>query len=212
MLNQVQIGPRRGNVTDVQVARAGRDVDTIVSALHGRYYETTRYGKMFNAANQVHVTVGPAGVNPNAYTGLAISNPPTSTVVAVLHRATIMQEVVQSATFAAFAVGIGFSTTSFATQGTLTPVAVQPCLVGSGNTGQVVAEIAMGASPAFPAALTYHTFVADTPTAAQDVFADVVDFEGSLILLPGAYAAWITPIASIATSMWLSFQWEEVPL
>ena len=63
--------------------RQGQLADTIVSELHGRYYEQAYRRNLFNAAVQGTGITTAAGL-VTGYTGLALTNPTTSTVNLVL--------------------------------------------------------------------------------------------------------------------------------
>lgn len=52
----------------------------------------------------------------------------------------------------------------------------------------------------------------NTAAATTNGPGSVVDLEGSVILIPGAYALWVTPGQASVAGMWFSFQWEEVPI
>ena len=150
----------------------------------------------------VTTTVGLA----TTYTGLVLSNPITSSVNLVLNKCSMMQSVIQSTQVEAYAIATGYNATTNVTH--TTPVAPRSCFVGASASGIGVADV----SATLPTAPFYHCFVTNTGTATADSTGiQVVDFEGSLILPPGAYALWVTPAQASVAGMWFSFQWEEVP-
>ena len=182
-------------------------MDQMVSGLHGRYYETTRNGNVYTAASAAVATVI-AGLNPTNYTGLCIANPLSSGVMAVLMKASMMQSVISVTTVTAMAIAIGYDPNNNVTQST--PLATKSALIGSGGNSKVLATVLITGTPSFTVAPTYHTFVANDPTKDLNTTGAVVDFEGSLVLMPGAYALWVSPVTATATNLWLGFQWEEV--
>jgi hypothetical protein len=186
------------------VPRAGRQNDTIISELHGRYYEQAYRGNMFMVATQAvaTTTVGLA----TTYTGLVLSNPVGATVNLVLNKCSLMQSVIQATNPEAFALAYGFNASTNVTHtAALTP---QPTRIGSGAVSQAKADT----SATLPTAPLYGTFMGDAPTPTQNAAGGVVDLEGSVILLPGAYALWVTPGQASVAGMWFSFQWEETPV
>jgi hypothetical protein len=204
MLLQGQVGAQ--NVADgsTVTGRFGKQGDQIASELHARYYEQTYRGNTFSASTQAvaTTTVGLA----TTYTGLVISNPVGSSVNMVLTKASIMQSVIQSTQVEAYAIAVGFnSVTNVTHTAALTPISNK---IGSGLTAIGKADT----SATLPTAPTYHTFVQNTSTATANGTGSVIDLEGSVILIPGAYALWVTPAQASVAGLWFSFQWEEVPV
>lgn len=184
--------------------RGGKQGDGIVSELQPRYYEQTYRNNRFYAATTALVTTT-VGLN-TTYTGLVLSNAPSSVVNLVLDKASMMQSVLQSTQVEAFAIATGFSTTAVTHT---TPVAPKSCLIGSGKTPTGLADV----SATLPAAPLYTMFITNTGTATADSTGiQVVDFEGSIILPPGGYALWVTPAQASVAGMWFSFQWTEIPV
>lgn len=205
MLIQPLVGVQNNSDGQVPVAaRGGKQGDLIVSELHGRYYETTYRGKGFSVASQAvaTTTVGLA----TTYTGLCLANPKASAVNLVLNKCTMMQSVIQSTQVEAFAIAFGFNSSTDVTL--TTPATPQSNIIGSG----AVAVAKAATSATLPTAPLYGAFVTNTATATQNSPGDFLDFEGSIILPPGAYACWVTPAQASVAGMWFSFSWEEVPL
>ena len=206
MFNEVLVGAQT-NMSDglVAKARAGRQGDQIISELHGRYYEQTYRNNMFFGATQalVTTTVGLA----TTYTGLVLSNPINAAVNLVLNKASMMQSVIQATQVEAFAIATGFNAATNVTHSSA--VTPRSCLIGSGKTPVGLTDV----SATLPTAPFYSIFVTNTGTIAADSTGlQVVDLEGSIILIPGAYALWVTPAQASVAGMWFSFQWEEVPI
>lgn len=182
--------------------RAGNGGELIVNENRARYYETTYRGQGFFAATQAvaTTTVGLA----TTYTGLCLSNPIGSRVNLVLNKCSLMQSVIQSTQVEAYALATGFSPTTNVTH--TTPLVTHPTLVGSTAVSIGLADI----SATLPVAPFYTSFITNTASATTDSPVGVVDLEGSIILMPGAYAAWVTPAQASVAGLWFSFQWEEV--
>jgi hypothetical protein len=201
----LQVIPGIQNNPDSQPvsARGGRQGDLMVSELHGRYYEQTFRGNMFSASIQAvaTTTVGLA----TTYTGLVLSNPVGSAVNLVLNKASVMQSVIQSTQVEAYAIAVGYNATTNVTH--TAALTTKSNLIGSGTSSVGLADT----SATLPTAPTYHTFVQNTGAATANGTGSVIDLEGSVILIPGAYACWVTPAQASVAGMWFSFQWEEVP-
>lgn len=183
--------------------RLGKQGDTMSSELHSRYYEQTYRGNMFNVASQAGVVTS-VGVNAT-YTGLVLANPITSNVNLVLNKCAAGQTVIETVVNA-FGLAFGYNkTTNVTLSVSATP---QSNLIGSGLSAKAVA--ATGAT--LPTAPLFGPVWGTNPTATTDASA-LIDLEGSIILIPGAYACWVTATAaSPAAACWFSFSWEEVPL
>lgn len=196
----IQNNPDSSNLV---TARFGKQGDQLMSELHGRYYEQTYRGNMFSVASQAGATttVGLATV----YTGLVISNPIGSGVNLVLNKCSLSQTVIQ-AVVNNFGLAFGFNSSTNVTH--TTPATPQSNVIGSGTLAKAKADV----SATLPTAPLYGIYAADAATATTDAPGGVIDLEGSVILLPGAYALWVSSAASSAAAMWFSFQWEEVPV
>ncbi len=182
--------------------RSGKQGDTILSELHGKYYEQTYNKNTFWAANQavVTTTVGLA----TTYTGLALINPLGSTVTVAIQKVTLMQSVIATVV-EAFSIATGFNATTQVTNSA--SVTTQTAKVGSGAVSSATAS----SSATLPTAPVHTTFIGASGTAIVDPTFNVVDLEGSIILMPGAYAI-IACNAAVTSMMWFSFSWEENPL
>lgn len=204
MINQIQTGAQSTSGVAVVPARGGQQGDAIVSGLHGPYYEQSYRSNRFSASTQAVATstVGLA----TTYTGLVISNPITSVVNLVLDLASVMQSVVQAVQIEAYAIACGYNATTNVTH--TTPLTVRSKKIGSGASGTGVADI----SATLPTAPFYDTFVHNTGTAIANGTGAVIDLQGSIILIPGAYACWVTPAQASVAGLWFSFSWEEVPV
>lgn len=197
----VQVNPASPNPI---TARFGSGGDNLASDLRARYAQSTMDGYRFSIASQAvaTTTVGLA----TTYTGLCIANPVNSGIKMILDKVSMMQSVIQSVQPEAFALALGFhATTNVTLTAAVTP---QSNLVGSG----LVSLAKAATSATLPAAPLYAAFASNTPSATTDGSGGVIDLDGSVVLLPGAFAAWVTPAQASVAGMWFSFQWEEVPL
>lgn len=207
MNNLIQVGNGYGvKIPDQSqiIPRAGQQGDTVVSQLHGRYYENTLRGAAFSVSSQAvaTTTVGLA----TTYTGLCLSNPVGSAVNLEITLVSLMQSVIQSVQVEAFAIAVGFNASTNVTHTTpATPISNK---VGSGLVAIAKADTAA----TLPTAPTYHTFITNTATATANAPGAVIDLGGSIILVPGAYACFVTPAQASVAGMWFGFNWVEVPV
>lgn len=205
-LLQQQVGaPAAASTQSTTVAlRAGNMGDTIVSELHGRYYEATKNQTVFSgsiagATTSVALTT--------TYVGLCLSNPVGSGKNIILNKAGYAFTV-------AFAAGsviglmTGYNSSTNVTH--TTPVTPRSQLFGTGATGVGLLDT----SATLPTAPTLNTVFGAGLTGAITTtpfgLGGVVDLEGSIILPPGAYVAFYTSTASGAAGGNFSFSWEEV--
>jgi hypothetical protein len=185
--------------------RFGQQGDGMISELHGRYYEQTVRGNMFNGATQalVTTTVGLA----LTYTGLVLSNPISSPVNLVITTASMMQSVIQSAQIEAFALAVGFNVATNVTH--TSAVTPRASLIGSSATPNGLTDV----SATLPTAPFYHTFLTNTGTATANSTGPLYfDIAGRIVLKPGAYCLFVTPAQASVAGMWFGFDWEEVPV
>lgn len=203
MFNEGIVGAQNQSDGTVVKARMGRHGDQLVSGLHGPAYERTYRKNSFNVATVAAgvTTVGLA----TTYTGLMLQNPYTSTVDVVMGKCTFAQSVIQATTLSM--VGIAFGFTAGANATSVTAVATRSNYIGSGIASQANA----GTIATLSSAPFYHTFLANSQTAILNNNPVWIDLDGEVILPPGGFACWVTAAVSPASSMWFSFNWEEVP-
>lgn len=202
-VSQGVVGASRSTVGQTANVALGRDNDQLSTELHARYYEQTFRGNTYSASNQ-SVATTTLGLN-TTYTGLVVSNPIGSGINMALTKASVMQSVIQATQPEAFAVAVGYNSGANITHtAALTP---RSNLIGSGLTPKGLADTSAG----LVSAPFYHTFVQNTGSATTLGPGGVIDFEGSVILIPGAYACWVTPAQASVAGMWFSFSWEEIP-
>ena len=211
MLTQGQVGP----VPQTASAQAGTQLpyrqgnmgDSIVSELHGRYYEAAYRRAIFSAGNQAAVATTALGTL--AHTGLVLSNPVGSLVNLVLLKVSYGTSVaVPTAGYVALQTGYN----SGANVTHTTPATVYSNFIGVGAAGTGLVDV----SATLPANAPVHRlFLSNTGTLATTGLLvnapQVVDVEGSIILPPGAYVATYT-FATNTAAWWFTFSWEEVPI
>ncbi len=203
-LSQYLVGPQTYADGSQPTGRAGKSGEAVIQNLHGLYYEQAVRGNIFYVASQavVTTTVGLA----TTYTGLVISNPVGSQINAVLLKATMQQSVIQATQIEAYGIALGFNAVTNVTH--TAAVAPQASKVGSGAVAQVKAD----SSATLPTAPVYAAFVTNTSSATTNAPGGMIDFDGSVILMPGAYAMFVTPAQASVAGLWFSFIWEEVAI
>lgn len=209
MLIQAQVGPAVSSTSLGSGTNPNLRLDNMgglaATQLNPRYYETTYRRQMYTVSTLGNTPVATSAGLATTYTGLVIANPTTSTVNVVVTKcgyASIVQQT--SALAVGLMTGIGQSITAG-----LTP---RNRFVGSVGS-QCLASVGSLALPGTP---VLETILGTIHTGALTTGAVLpmtnVDMEGSLILPPGAFCAFYTSSASVASSLHLSFQWVEVPL
>jgi hypothetical protein len=189
-----------------QVNRAGNMGEQIASELQPRYYENTYRRNTFTGANQAAATttVGLA----TTYTGLCLSNPIGSGVNLVLLKCGYAA-IVAFPAGAAIGLMVGYNATTNVTH--TTPGTPASSFVGVGAAPLAKLDVAA----TLPTAPTLHTLfgsgLTGAITTAPQSGPAPIDLEGSIILPPGAYAAFYTSTVSGA-GFFGSFSWMEVPV
>lgn len=178
----------------------------MVSELRARYAEQCVRGNQFSGSIVGQVTtVGLA----TTYTGLCLSNPIGSGVNLGVTKCGF-SFIVAFAAGAHIGLMTGFNGSTQVTQ--TTPVTTRSRLF----TGAASAAKGLLASAVtLPTAPTVDQIFGSGLTGAITtgvVVPSYVDLEGSLVLPPGAYAAFYTSTASGAAAGGFSFQWEEYPV
>lgn len=209
MLSQGQVGPITSTADGVQVAlRTGKLGEQIVSELHGRYYETCYRRALFAAANQA-ATVTTVGL-ATTYTGLCLSNPLGSSInISILKAAAAFPVAPAAAIVVGLMVGYNAGTNVTHTTPSTT---LRSNFVGVGAAPVGLVDTAA----TLPTAPTLQKVMGIVGTGAITVYGGIPaieeDFEGNIILPPGAYCAFYTSAASAASGFFGSFKWEEIPV
>jgi len=207
MLIQAQVGPAVSSTSLGAGTNPNLRLDNMggltATQLLPRYYETTYRRQMYTVANQTGVTTSAALAT--TYVGLCLANPTTSTVNVVV-------------TKVGYAFSVAFAAASNIGIMTGTGATISTNLVTARNrfVGGVGAQCLASTSLTLPGTPVLETLFATGTTAAittaPNGVGNIVDLEGSLILPPGAFAAFYTSTASGASAFQGSFQWIEVPL
>lgn len=192
--------PSAGDGTILSL-RLGRTGDTVVSELHGRYFEQMRSGRMFSAANQAAQAVSVALAT--SYTGLLLYNPPNSGRIIVPN---LLKYAISVAPAAIATIGLlgGYSGTGGVTVQT-TALTVQSNQIGNSSKG-----VGVALSAATIVTPTYIVELLDGFTAAAlSAPTPVVDLGGAFGILPGGFLAFS---ALTAVTGYGFMTWEEVDL
>lgn len=184
--------------------RMGKGGEIDVSELQARYYEQTYRGNVWTASNAA--STSSAGLATTYTGGVCVSNPAGSTRNLVILKASMALTVISAAVTTGGLIA-GWSQAGVVTHTTaLTPLSN---LIGS--QGVSVAKADQAATlVGTPYWIAPGCFGA-TPQAVG-AFADVIDFEGSIIVGPGGYVATGTSIASPALAVLASISWVEQPV
>ena len=202
----VSVGPQTLADGNGASSRGGRTGEAIVQNLHGLYYESCFRGVLYNGAIVGQVTT--VGTN-TTYTGLCLSNPIASTVNVVLNKVGWTMLVANAA---AAAVGLmtGYHASTNVTHTTPVTPRTQKYTGSGGGTALLDSSATLPATPTLNTILGGGTTAAITTSPA--CVGGLVDLDGSIILVPGAFVALYTSTASGTASMAISFTWEEVPV
>ena len=217
MLIQNQVGPV-ATTTSISAglqapARAGQLGDTIVSELHGRYYETTYRRAHFTAGVSTLIATATTASPTTTITGAQVLyNPIGNTNNVVINKVSIGFALANLAGVVGIATGFNGGTAISGTLTASTATAKNKFLGGSAPTAQSYAS----ASITLPTAVTLDTILFTTGSAATTAIATippmVYDFEGGIVLPPGGYATIWSNFIIPASSLLSTFQWEEVPI
>jgi hypothetical protein len=234
---QNQVGPiaTTNSLAAGQVipSRAGNLGDTIISELHGRFYEQAYRGNLFSAGLTTLTSIsnatftvanGASGTLATAATGtpiLGIWNPSISTINAVILQATlgIVVTALTATGAGGFAwvayagnTGISTGTATLYNRKNLTASGSQcknvsgVALTGLTNVGVVIPSVLNG-GPIYN--VSEVATAAGFHTLAQSC---TENFDGSIILPPGGLLGLYSTTTPVALSAISSLLWEEVPL
>jgi hypothetical protein len=198
---EVKVGPQslRGGDGTLLSLRGGPTGAAIVQELHGRYWETTRIGRTFNAANQAVQAISVALAT--TYTGFLLYNPNNSGKVLVPNKVKFALSVAPAA-IAVLGLLSGYSTT--APSGT-TALTVKSNQIGNAASGAGVAYSAATISTPTVLMPLWDGFTA----AALPAPTMVADLEGLFGILPGGFIGFY---ALTAVSGFGAMSWEEIDL
>lgn len=186
-----------------QALRTGPSGELIAQELHGRYYEACVRKGLFSGGTLAGVTLS-AGF-ATTYTGLCLTNPLGSNVNLVPNKLTLNALVAQTA---ALGIGLmsGYNNGTAVTQTT-------PLVPLSNFVGQPTGVGLLASATTLPTAPTRAMILATLLTGAittQVQGGEIIDLEGSWVVPPGGYLCVYSTAASVASSVLLGLQWEEV--
>jgi hypothetical protein len=213
MLVQGQVGPISTTTSigagTLAPARLGQLGDTVVSELHGRYYETS-YRRAHFLATSPSASVTSAGIiaSGSAYTGLALYNPVGNSNNLVINKVGVSFLVAPAA---AMTVGLAVGGIVSATASLTAATTRNLFIGGSAPTGLAYSVW----TPTFSVAATVAHVLGSVGTGAITTFNfvnGVYDLEGSLVITPGYFVEIYTSTAAGASGFLGSLQWEEVPV
>lgn len=212
MISQLIVGqPANSGANAVINQRSGQLGDTIMSELHGRYYETTYRGNSFllsvSTAAAVTAYAGGAAGTPM----LAIFNPTGSGRNAVINKVSVGNVVAASAA-GTVSFGLWFGTTAAITQATTVAPWNMGTQLQSGSVMTGFRNVALTSGSAANNVIPIASYYWATAAGVALVNNGVVDLEGAIIIPPGSYAA-LGGSAALTSATWIgSIQWEEVPV
>lgn len=202
------------------VARSGKQADTMVSELHGRFYEQTYRGYLFSDGKTfTALTANTTTLTASTTPILGVYNPGSSTVNVVVLQAALelaANNLTSGAGPGAFVWAVSTANSAISTgnvpwsRNTLSQAGSQAkglaAVALTGLTNNLV--IMEGADFATPSGLTYTTIGS---TAIMPGYAGVQNFDGSLIVPPGGVLALLNTTSSTVFSYAGRLLWEEVP-
>lgn len=212
MLLQNIVGqPSAGASNALLNGRAGQLGDSIVSELHGRYYETNYRGNLFSlsvsTAASVTAYTGGAGGTPM----IGLFNPTGSGKNLVILKASFANVVAASAA-GTVTFGLYFGTTATITQATTTTPWSMSTQLQAGSVATGFRNVALTSGSAASNVIALGSYYWATAAGAAVVSGGPVDLEGSVIIPPGSYVA-LGGSAALTSATWIgSLQWEEVPV
>lgn len=198
MLLELQTGQANATGVAKLPGRGGQQGDTIVSELHGRYYEQTYRGNMFSVQTQ-GTSVTTTAALATTFTGLAVGNPSGSGVNLVFNKFNATQ----------FAAGVAGTLGLMGGAGAITASLVpQSRVIGGAGVAKATATAAQTIST--PVLIVTFGSVGSVATTGYGLEAGIfVDLEGSIIVPPGSFVATYTSTAQ-TSAFQFGFAWEEV--
>lgn len=178
----------------------GVQSDLLVSHYHGQKYNQSYNGNLFSGGNPTAVTTS-IGLATTCV-GLIISNPAGNTKNLVLRRVSAVTPVAAGAV-TGYGLITGFAAAGIVTH--TTPLVPFSSKIGS-TTVATTAKLDSAATLVGTPVWTMW-FAAAIATASASFSTDI---EGSIVLIPGAYAALGTSAASASSGFFGAFEWEEV--
>lgn len=212
MLLQNIVGqPSAGASNALLNGRAGQLGDSIVSELHGRYYETNYRGNLFalSVSTAAAVTAYAGGAAGTPMIGLF--NPTGSGKNLVILKASFANVATASAA-GTVTFGLYFGATATITQATTTTPWSMSTQLQSGSVATGFRNVALTSGSAASNVIALGSYYWASAAGAAVVSGGPVDLEGSVIIPPGSYIA-LGGSAALTGATWIgSLMWEEVPV
>lgn len=207
------------------VARAGKQADTIVSELHGRFYEQNYRNNLFSSGMTTtaisNATFTTATLGPTCTPILGLWNPQASNVNAVILQARLLGIQTAATTTGggafvwAISLGNGVITTgstpfnrkSLSQNGSQCKGFAGVALTGLTNNLAVMEGSGLQVGPA-----SNFSLVGTAAGFAPSSVAAIENVDGSIIVPPGGVLALLATTTPAALSAASSLLWEEVPV
>lgn len=200
MDNNILTGQQNASANASIKARGGRQGDTIVSELHGRYYEQTVNGNMFGITGGLTTTTAAGAAT---FTGLLVGNPASSGVNLAVNKVSVLQG---AALTAETDIGIMYGPSTATITASLTTI-FNRNLAGAASKCVATAGQTITAPTAFIVFAGSGSGAITVPGLMPVVG---LDFEGSLVIPPGYFFASYTSRVT-TTALIFCFAWEEIP-
>jgi len=224
-LEQIQVGEQYNGDGATVVARAGKQGETIVSELHGRFYEQTYRGRVYGGGKTLtsisNATFTTATLDATHTPICGVWNPLGSGVNLV-----ILQAMVNFVVTAATATGIGGTMWAASNGNTAISTGViaynrlrltqggsiSKYLGGVAATGLTNNIVAMFGSSIGGGAIGNFNQVGTAVGFVPATTGSVENFDGSLIVPPGGVLSLLCVTTPVAHSCTSGMVWEEVPI
>lgn len=194
------------------ITRFGNMGDSIVSELHGRYYEAAYRKSLFTSGVSALIATATTASPTTTITGAQVLyNPIGNGYNVVINKVSLGFALANLAGVVGIATGYNNTTAISGTLTATTATAKNKFLGGTAPTAGSYAS----ASITLPTAVTLDTILATTGSLATtgiDINTMLYDLEGSIILPPGGYATIWSSFIIPASSLLSTFTWEEVPV
>lgn len=199
-----------GSVLSPQLARLA---ELVVTELQGRHFQNNYRGRTYHAANQAGQALSLLSAT---FTGIALWNPPSSGVYAVIEEAGLGLTAVPTGESAVLLFFFTASPTAFTTQ--IATVPGKPATAGSYPTASAAGKISAWSSltlAAAPGAVTapiiraLASILFGTSVGVQHM-APVKDELAGLLILPPGTGCGLCAVTTAITGIG-HFSWEELP-
>lgn len=221
MLSELKVGPQFNNDGVQNPQRAGKQGDTMVSELHGRFYEQNYRGNLYNfglsntalvAANAIAT-----GLTATAQPVVGLYNPISSGVNLVILQANIVvTTIANSAVSPGGFMWVSSPNNPAVTTGS-TPINCKTQL-SSGSQAKAFAVSTALTGLTNNLAVLRGTNIAPFNAAGAATAVSVTqgnsveNVDGSIIVPPGGYVGIMNQVSTTTCSVSVGIMWEEVPV